>query len=420
MQATAPNPRARLVRRLTGAALSTAMIPAILLGGTSSAAPTFADPVRVSGARGFEQGINVMADGTVFIDEPAGLGAHSNLWRSDDGGATFTKLGFGTPWQRLPGGGDSDVVVTDDGRVYFLDLWVGSNSIAVSEDKGQTWTIGTPFTTLPLTDRQWIALGKRDPATGKDTVYVVYQQFQAPNWVMLSRSRDGGLTWDFHRPVPFLTGGVSGSTGKLVADGDYVAFTYDQRGLMHAAYSTNAGEDWTSTAISLFNDADNNITGTALAGNYLYSAWVNPNSYKIKFSASDDRGATWSYPAEISAGGGSAVYSWVAARGSKVAVAWYETPATGGPDNVPSTALWTVKYAESLDRGVTWTTPVAVTGDVKRGPICTNGLGCNSGREVGDFLTLTITHAGKSMITYYDAVCGDGGPCSGGTVVKQS
>lgn len=412
--------RSSLIRKLTGAGLLAIALPAMVLSAGTASSPSFGTPMRVPGARGFEQGINVLPDGTLFVDEPAGLGSHSNAWRLDPGEPDFKKLVFPAPYSRLPGGGDSDVALNDDGRVYFLDLWVGSNSIARSENRGETWSFGSPFTTVPLTDRQWIAVGEHDQQTGQDTVYVVYQQFQPPNWVMFSRSRDGGMLWDYHRPAPFATGGVSGSTGKLVADGRYVAFSYDtSQGRMHVATSADAGETWDAKPVTLFNEADGNITGTALADQRLYTAWIRRDPPAIRFARSLDRGDSW-YPATTLADvPGTAVFSWVAARDEKVAVVWYETATRAQrPDDVGADAEWRVMYTESTDEGATWTSPVSVANVVKSGFICTQGLNCSSGREVGDFLTVTIDPSGRSIVAYYDGIR-DGAPCCGGMIVRQ-
>lgn len=157
--------------RLTWLFVAAVTVPATMFVGARAAGPTFAAPVRASGG-GSEPGIDIGGDGAVFVNAPSGLGVHSKLWRSLDGGASFQPTVFSTGYNRLPGGGDSDVVVAPGGRIYFLDLWAGSNSLTVSLDNGTTWTSGTPFTTLPLTDRQWIAVGARNPVTDKDTVYI--------------------------------------------------------------------------------------------------------------------------------------------------------------------------------------------------------------------------------------------------------
>ena len=103
----------------------------------------------------------------IFVTTPFGLSTTiSMLWRSDDGGRSYLPLG--PPVLRdavlAPGGGDSDVDFDGMNRVYFIDLWAGCVTVAVSEDGGNTFpsdrtssvscisgeTIGA------VDDRQWI------------------------------------------------------------------------------------------------------------------------------------------------------------------------------------------------------------------------------------------------------------------------
>ena len=142
------------MRRTIAAVAAIVTVAAIALAPSSNAStPSFKDWVRV-GSGITEPGVHIAPDGTIFVDGPAGAPTnHSKLFRSTDGGATFQETSWGTGFNRFPGGGDSDVAfrVTPNGqRVYFLDLWAGSNSISISEDNGTTWTKGNPFTTLPL------------------------------------------------------------------------------------------------------------------------------------------------------------------------------------------------------------------------------------------------------------------------------
>jgi hypothetical protein len=373
-----------------------AVLPTFARGAT----PTFTAPVRTP-IGGTEPGIDIADDGTVFVNAPAGLGIHSGLARSVDGGAHFKALGFPTPYTRFPGGGDSDVALAPGGRVYFLDLWAGSNSLTVSQDNGETWTSGTPFTTLPLTDRQWIEVGSRD-AEGKDTVYVAYQTIQPPSALTFSRSRDGGLVWDHHTlPV----GTVDALPGQIVADGEFVAISYLPQGTgqLWVTWSDDAGTTWHNARA----DEDGHVaqqifsfSGLALDGQHLYASYVDRTTNTINVLHSPDRGVSWDPAVVVSSPTGTSTFPWVAARAGKAAVAWYSTPAAGPPGDMPPTTSWSVSYAETLDRGATYSTPVVAAPNVKTGPICTNGTLCQSGRELGDFLQLAIDASQRSLITY--------------------
>src|SRR5882724_3271156 len=72
----------------------------------------FGSPVVVSGLDAGEPGIDVASDGTIYVNAPAGLlsnlpGSPSFVFRSDDGGATWTLTPPGLR-SNLPGGGDSE------------------------------------------------------------------------------------------------------------------------------------------------------------------------------------------------------------------------------------------------------------------------------------------------------------------------
>ena len=383
------------------------------LAARGDAVPTFGTPARAN-ISGTEPGIDIGDDGTVFVNAPAGLGFHSLLARSTNGGATFTPLSFSNPWWRLPGGGDSDVALAPGGRVYFLDLWVGSNSLTVSRDNGSTWTSGTPFTTLPLTDRQWIAVGDRDEK-GDDTLYIAYQIIQPPGSLSFSRSRDSGLTWTQHA----LPSGTQDSIpGQVVAAGDFVAISFipvnpinptndpalqnPNARQLWVALSHDAGSTWTTVRADTEADVATQIfsgAGLALDGNDLYATYVDRDDNTITLLRSPDRGATWAPPVTVSSPDHTAVFPWVAARAGKAAIAWYGADVSGDPNELTA-ANWRVMYTESFDGGATLTTPVAATGIVKTGVVCTRGLSCAGGRELGDFMQLAIDANGKSLLAY--------------------
>lgn len=387
------------------------------LGFTSGHAdgPMFGNAVRV-GTGISEPGIHVAPNGIVYVDGPAGLGTHSKLWRSTNGGASYEAVNFGTGMNRMPGGGDSDVA-TRGSRVYYLDLWAGSNSLSISEDNGETWVVGQPFTSLPLSDRQWIALGTQDPVTGLDTVYVLYALIQEPRQVMLARSRTGGLTWDFHAPVPGVLS-ASGFTGQLASDGKkFLTFAWEDRGVLRVATSEDEGVTWATSEVS--SRVLSIIPSIALDGEDIHVAWIDRNDYSVNTRSSRDKGTTWGAPHELSAPGTTNIFTWIDARNGKVSLAWYgvDTTSPVQPDYVEANSRWMVRYAESTDRGATWSNVVDVALG-KTGIICTRGLNCDlpggtGGRELGDFLSVVIDNDGKAMIAF-------GGRISSGVrVAKQ-
>lgn len=394
-------------RRLASLLIVLALVP-VAVSTSAPAAPAFLPPVNMP-ASGSEPGVDIGADGTIFVNATTGLGTHSVLNRSTNGGASFQQVAFPNPWGRLPGGGDTDTAVAPGGRVYFLDLWGGSNSLTYSPDNGTTWTRGTPFTTLPLTDRQWIAVGPRDPQTDLDTIYVVYQLIQPPSSVWLARSSDGGVVWDHH--VQISSGDAF--PGNIVTDGDFVAVQWYLQGTrgVHVSTSNNRGNTFTSKLVSI--NADGSLwsqAGLAMDGQNLYSASMDRSTLDVEVSRSTDRGISWENPQVVSNVAHGKQFPWIAARDGKVAVAWYGSDNyVGHSNNAPATAEWVIKYAESTDSGATYGPEVSATppGDlVKRGFICTSGLGCDGGRELGDFLQIAIDGQGRSIISYVDAASG--------------
>src|SRR3981189_1662930 len=89
------------------------VVLALLVAAPAQAA--FNPPTVVTGDDRTEPGINVAADGAIYVNAPAGLlsnvpGSPSDVYRSDDGGATF----HNTPKSlraNLPGGGDANISI---------------------------------------------------------------------------------------------------------------------------------------------------------------------------------------------------------------------------------------------------------------------------------------------------------------------
>jgi hypothetical protein len=385
------------------------LLPVLVASSGRADTITFGKASKLGG--GSEPEIVLGADGSVFVDAPTGTPGHSALWRQGASASKFDSLAFTAPYNRLPGGGDSAVALTPNGsggnRVYFLDLWLGSDSLTVSQDNGATWTSGSPFTSLPPSDRQWIAAGSRDPGTGNDTLYMEYHL--VPTGVlMFGKSTDNGATW-----VPSYIGTTIPSEGStanpLVADGNFVATNYVSGNQMFIATSNDAGATWTvSKASYLKNLATTSIENMALDGQNLWLAYVD-NSYQIQVIHSPDRGATWEHPAaglavpaQVSESG-SNVYPWIAARNGKVAVSWYGN-ATGSGTPEGASGQWDLMYSELTGHdeygNMTFSTPVVAAPRVKVGPICLKGVECTADRELGDFQSIAIDAAGKANIAF--------------------
>lgn len=384
------------------------------VGGGVASAATFATPVVVSGDDASEPGIDVAPDGTLYINAPVGVlsnvpGSPSNVYRSDDGGASWTKLPAGLK-ANLPGGGDSDIAISPNGTLSETDLWLGDSTVATSSDKGQTWT-AQPVQGVVGQDRQWVT------ATSGGRVYHVVHQLPTGLWV--SRSIDYGLTY----PQQVVAATAADQTGCICPPGNIVSedggLTGDKVGGVYATSvggvgfyrSTNGGLTFTNTTPGPASSATTNDAFPVVAdgGNgHLAVVWqaVTGSASTVLFATSSDFGSTWTAPRTI-VSSGTSLYPWVAYSGSRIAVSLYHTDASGTPDTVAEGSQWFESYLESTDGGATFSTlQVADPTVIKTGPVCTGGINCASDRELGDFQQVALDNSGHAVLSYVRSIDG--------------
>src|SRR3954471_18709932 len=151
--------RGSLLRSSLGRCLIAGMLATLAFAGTAGAA-SFTTTV-VSGDNVSEPGIDVGPDNAIYVNGPTGLlsnlpGSPSNLYRSKDGGATWT-LTPASMRANLPGGGDFDISIDPKtNTLYSTDLWLGSATVGKSTDDGASWT-ANPLQGVIVQDRQWVA-----------------------------------------------------------------------------------------------------------------------------------------------------------------------------------------------------------------------------------------------------------------------
>src|SRR3989454_11919932 len=126
-----------------------ALAVGLMVAPAARGAGGFGTPVVVTGLDAGEPGIDVASDGTIYVNAPAGLlsnlpGSPSFVFRSDDGGVTWTLTPPGLR-ANLPGGGDSDLSIDPaTGALYMTDLWLGSAPRSRSTDRGASWPAHPP------------------------------------------------------------------------------------------------------------------------------------------------------------------------------------------------------------------------------------------------------------------------------------
>ncbi|MCU1456459.1 MAG: exo-alpha-sialidase [Actinomycetia bacterium] len=384
---------------------------------SAGAAAGFSPPVAIPGATVTEPGINVAPDGAIYVNGPAGLlssvpGSASPVFKSTDGGVSWVTT---DPSLRanFPGGGDSNISIDrTSGTLYMTDLWLGSATVSRSTDGAASW-LANPLEGVVVQDRQWVA------AAGGD-VYHVTHQIPAGLIVSKSVSPLDGLVYPQNTiaATPADQGGCVCPPGNLIAaagglTGDKVGVIYSTAaGGVNFAHSANGGLTFTNTPVgpATTGATDGNFPVVADAGGgHLVATWteVDGNTDKVLYNESRDWGATWGNARTLVASGTS-VYPWIAAQGSKVSISLYHTDEVATPDTVSAAAQWFESYLESTDGGATFSAlssidPIAA----KTGIVCTGGINCTTGREFGDFQSVTLDNAGRANVSY-DRVSGSG------------
>ncbi|MHB8584503.1 MAG: sialidase family protein [Thermoplasmatota archaeon] len=224
-----------LTPSLTGA-VSPAATSASALG-----APTFTS-VRTNPG-GFEPRIAAGPNGTAWLSTQAANGAEV-VYGSSDGGLTWAKTPS-DPGTQSPCC-DNEIAVTPTGRI--LSSIIGSENgqsglvIHYSDDLGKTWT-ASKGNVIADQDRQWLAVGPRDPQTGQFDVYMLWHNLlsgAADHEMLVSTSHDGGA--NFGPPVPIALPGTQAWLDLQCADsgGPSNIFTNPSTGQIYAVFATRS------------------------------------------------------------------------------------------------------------------------------------------------------------------------------------
>lgn len=129
-------------------------------------------------------------DGTLFL---AGYGeTHPTLWRSSDGGASWSSVDVGGETDGAVGNSDVDLAIAPDGTLYFIvmsfDRTAGEGRgivVGSSGDSGSTWTWRS-LSRDRFDDRPWIDV---------DANGVAHAIWNDGSGVSHATSMDGGQTW---------------------------------------------------------------------------------------------------------------------------------------------------------------------------------------------------------------------------------
>lgn len=289
---------------------------------------------------GFEPRIAIGPDGTHWVSTQ---GKVEEVYKSPDG-VHWTKTAADPP--AVQPNQDNEIVVLPNGRVITADIAQGITfSIAYSDDGGQSWT-ASQGNVGEDQDREWLAVGGKDPQTGQSDVYLLWHNLAsgtAQHNMFVATSRDGGAT--FGPPVPIalppsqayldLQCADSGGPSNIVAN--------QATGQVYAIYGTRSSAVGGCGA-SAFGTFEVNVVA----------------STRIWVATSKDQGMTWtnSLAVDDSAAGnivGMQVNAGTLDRAGNVYVVYPESPKA-----YPDYEGAAVKYVWAAPDLGKWSTPVTV------------------------------------------------------------
>jgi hypothetical protein len=360
-------------------------------------------------------------DGHLYSVAPGGEDKGINFWASPDGGNS---------WQYVrtigssAGGGDSDVEVGIDHKVYALDLEVASSAVCRSTDFGKTFGDGCETGQAQdqagaEEDRQWLAHDPKDA----NTVYFNYHDFalQAP---IIEKSTDGGSSFapcgNLVDPSNSLFPSAIGNTivGKTAVANDgniYVPIGAPTSGQVANSAANGGVADYGQIVVAHHKgcngDQFDNTTVYANDGgsfsNLFISNAVGPDNavfviasgrldatgpYNTYLWVSRDAAKTFSGPIKVNSGDlATNVMSAVAAgkKPGQVVVGWYGSQNAKTPNDTK--AEWRYYVARSDDYGTTWQQATITPNVFHYGDICTVGILCTDGnRNLLDFSSVGV------------------------------
>ena len=413
-------------------------------GAVTFGVPRIVDPIRLFS----EPNIKIGPDGTIHASGPQGTGVQRSVWDiSVDNGDSWRIVQALPDKQALgpnkasagPGGGDTEITITRDGRAYYSDLWsLTCFTAATTTDNGANVDSNFDGCSSPPGDRQWMAAF--DPTDEDETespyegplplVYQVYDDIVTGDRV--DKTTDG---LHYERAGQFAdTGDQFVVNGNALVDqhtGDLLGLVGEETGqddmfglaLAVGAPDKDGNPTFTYNTITHAIPGDPQTLFPVMAqdtARNVYVVWAvdcdgdppeGDACYHVFYSwaSAEDGWTTWSEPRQVDQPPSlTNVMPWIAAGGEgNVDIVWYGTTTRLSPSGHHGQA-WDVYMAELSHANSG--NPQAVQAKVTPHPmhyddICLLGTGCiqNVGnRNLADFFQVTIDQEGRARVVYDD------------------
>jgi hypothetical protein len=417
--------------------------------GSSACSNVAAEPaIRADGAgRFYGSSENSLLAGTVAVRSTDG-GLHYTTLVSPDGVSQTNDTGF------APGGGDTDLAVAPDKNaagfynVYVSSLSLANIDVSTSTDGGATWALNPVTTPETADDREWIAadtnnkvcISYHDAPQGitvgcSADAGATFTQFasalDANHAFQISENEIGNLAIDPSSHVIYQTYSAITTAAETACAPQLgvVAGTCNYHGV-YMAVSTDGGATFTDYPVYINPDPTvgygHQFVNVSVdrAGN-VYSVYT--DDHHVYYSFSTDHGKTWSGPYLITTTSGTQIFPWsTAGDAGKLDVVYYQTPYYDGvntPDNYPTSAAWTVGFAQNLNAttpGSAWSRQTASPIN-HYGGVCESGVTCTGNRDLyDDFGVAASPTTGLASIIYSDDQFHSGAPNSSGCDASTS
>ncbi len=353
------------------------------------------------------------------FDGPGGL-ADTRLLRSKDEGNSWQDVtAEPVPGQDFPVTLDPYVYIEENsGRLFDLDLYVGSSFLSFSDDGGRTYETNPAASGDFVNDHQTLFAGPPPAGTAlvptdPDFPEFLYYCFNRVADSSCGRSIDGGRT--FQRSGNIAYPGVEPKEGGAFCGGLHGHVATDREGRVllpkgHCGYpyisiSNDAGVTWKRGRVSDRIDMpDNQASITSDAKNNLYYVWYDSEHRLPWLAVSTNHGRTWGDPIMIAPPGVREVQWPTVAAGGKGRIT-IGFPSTNVRDQGDLTRPWDYQVVASVNALSANPTFVSNIANAPTDPIHRGDCPGRCGNML-DFLDVIVSPApGHSIWATYVDTC---------------